>query len=128
MINHGKVRSTVKPESMVIDEYSVWVNEDIQEIEVEDEITTLDGKTEKRKTTIYEYNMFQYEKDEFIMQQSEQITNTQLALCEIYESLGVQSMAKVYADLIKKGIKTIDDVPKKLKEAVKEILGESITE
>lgn len=89
MINHGKVRSTVKPESMVIDEYSVWVNEDIQEIEVEDEITTLDGKTEKRKTTIYEYNMFQYEKDEFIMQQSEQITNTQLALCEIYESLGV---------------------------------------
>lgn len=37
-------------------------------------------------------------------------------------------MAKVYADLIKKGIKTIDDVPKKLKEAVKEILGESITE
>lgn len=37
-------------------------------------------------------------------------------------------MAKVYADLIRKGIKTIDDVPKKLKEAVKEILGEKITE
>jgi len=27
-------------------------------------------------------------------------------------------MAKVYANLIKKGIKTIDDVPAKLKEAV----------
>lgn len=33
-------------------------------------------------------------------------------------------MAKIYANLIKKGLKTIDDVPEKLKEAVKEILGE----
>lgn len=31
-------------------------------------------------------------------------------------------MAKVYADLIRKGIKTMDDVPDKLKEAVKVIL------
>lgn len=31
-------------------------------------------------------------------------------------------MAQVYADLIKKGLKTIDDVPEKLKEEVKEIL------
>lgn len=31
-------------------------------------------------------------------------------------------MAKVYADLIKKGIKTIDDVPEKLKAAVQQIL------
>lgn len=37
-------------------------------------------------------------------------------------------MARVYADLIRKGVKTIDDVPKKLKEAVKEILGEEIME
>ena len=36
-------------------------------------------------------------------------------------------MAKIYANLIRKGVKTIDDVPKKLKEAVKEILGEEIT-
>lgn len=33
-------------------------------------------------------------------------------------------MAKVYAALIKKGIKTIDDVPDKLKEAVKALLEE----
>ena len=124
MINHGKVRSTIKPESMVIDEYSVWINENIQEIQVEDEFVTSDGQIERRQTKMYEYNMLQYEKDEFIMQQSEQITNTQVALCEIYESLGVQSMAKVYADLIRKGVKTIDDVPKKLQKAVKEILGE----
>ena len=31
-------------------------------------------------------------------------------------------MAKVYADLIRKGIKTIDDVPENLKEQVKQIL------
>jgi hypothetical protein len=31
-------------------------------------------------------------------------------------------MAKVYADLIQKGIKTIDDVPDKLKDAVKKLL------
>lgn len=31
-------------------------------------------------------------------------------------------MAKVYADLIRKGIKNIDDVPEKLKKAVQSIL------
>lgn len=31
-------------------------------------------------------------------------------------------MAKVYADLIRKGLKTIDDVPAKLKEEVQAIL------
>lgn len=33
-------------------------------------------------------------------------------------------MAKVYADLIRKGLKTIDDVPEKLKEEVMELLNE----
>lgn len=31
-------------------------------------------------------------------------------------------MAKVYADLIRKGLKTLEDVPDKLKEAVQKIL------
>lgn len=31
-------------------------------------------------------------------------------------------MAKIYADLIRKAIKTIDDVPEKLKDAVQAIL------
>lgn len=31
-------------------------------------------------------------------------------------------MAKVYADLIKKGIKTLDDVPENLKDDVQKIL------
>lgn len=33
-------------------------------------------------------------------------------------------MAKIYADLIRKGYKTIDDVPERLKEAVIAILDE----
>lgn len=31
-------------------------------------------------------------------------------------------MAQIYAELIKKGLKTIDDVPKSLKEEVRKIL------
>lgn len=34
-------------------------------------------------------------------------------------------MAKVYADLIMKGLKTLDDVPEKLREAVRKILEEN---
>lgn len=33
-------------------------------------------------------------------------------------------MAKIYADLIRKGLKTIDDVPKKIREEVRKLLGE----
>lgn len=33
-------------------------------------------------------------------------------------------MAKIYANLIKKGFKTIDDVPKNLREEVEKILNE----
>ena len=43
----------------------------------------------------YEFNMIQYEKDEYILMMSEknselekQVTDTQLALCEVYELLG----------------------------------------
>lgn len=32
-------------------------------------------------------------------------------------------MAKIYANLIKHGLKTIDDVPEKIRDEVKEVLG-----
>lgn len=81
MINHGKVRSTVKPESTVIDEYSVWVANNITEISVED--------IENTTHIEYEYELLQYSKDEYIKLISEQSYETQLALVELYESLGV---------------------------------------
>jgi hypothetical protein len=36
-------------------------------------------------------------------------------------------MAKIYADLIRKGLKTIDDVPEKIKAEVQKILDEQST-
>jgi len=35
-------------------------------------------------------------------------------------------MAKVYAELIKKGLKTIDDVPESLREEVLKLLNENV--
>ena len=55
----------------------------------------------------------------------QQITDLQLALCEIYEGMEVQDVAAVYAALILKGKKTIDQVPEKLKDQVQAILDES---
>lgn len=49
MIDYDIVKSTVRPEAKVVDEYSVWVNTDIAE--------TADG---------WEYHMVQYSKDEYI--------------------------------------------------------------
>ena len=37
-------------------------------------------------------------------------------------------MAKIYAELIRKGLKTIDDVPEKIKGEVKQVLAELMEE
>ena len=87
MKDFGKTRSTVKPDAVVIDDNSVWVHTDIQEVhESVGEDQSFDG---------YAFNMIQYEKDEQILMMSEknselekQVTDTQLALCEVYELLG----------------------------------------
>lgn len=88
MKNFGRQKSTVKPDEMVIDEFSVWIHSDIQEV-------SEPGIDDQEGFTGYEFNMVQYTKDEFIMQQAEQnkvlqeeVTNTQLALCEVYELMG----------------------------------------
>lgn len=85
MVDYGAVRSTVKPNKIEIDEYSVWVNSDITEIEVQSEVES---------HTEYEYNQVRYTKDEYIKLIDErnttlesQLTDTQLALCEIYEGM-----------------------------------------
>ena len=86
MKDFGKTRSTVKPDAVVIDDNSVWVHTDIQEVhESVGEDQSFDG---------YEFNMIQYEKDEYILMSEKnselekQVTDTQLALCEVYELLG----------------------------------------
>lgn len=86
MIEHGKVKSTVAPEPLVIDEVNVWVHSNIVPVEEVGE-ETFKG---------FEYDMIQYEKDEYIRIMAEknktlesQMTDTQLALIEIYEGMGV---------------------------------------
>ena len=85
MKDFGKQRSTVSPEPMVIDEFSVWVYSDIVPIEENVGEETFTG---------FEFNMIQYGKDEYIKTMAEknsivetQLTNTQLALAELYEGM-----------------------------------------
>lgn len=85
MIDYGTVKSTVKPDAVEIDEYSVWVNSNITEIVVQ---------SEDESHTEYEFNQVRYTKDEYIKLIDErnttlesQLTDTQLALCEIYEGM-----------------------------------------
>ena len=86
MIDYGKVRSTVKPDEIVIDEFSVWQHTNIQEVS--------ENVGEENEFVGFEYEMIQYGKDEFILNQAaekevlqQQITDTQLALCEVYEMM-----------------------------------------
>ena len=79
MVNLGKVRAAEAPENMVIDEYSVWIAENITEVTVTDEQGT---------HTEYEFDLKQYSKDEYIHSMDEQLTDAQLALCDLYEMIG----------------------------------------
>ena len=86
MVDYGKVRSTVKPESIVIDDFSVWQHTNIQEVS--------ENVGEENEFKGFEFNMVQYTKDEFILQQaaenvslSQKVTDMQLALCEVYEMI-----------------------------------------
>lgn len=87
MIQYKKVRSTQQPETQVIDEYSVWVAENIISV-------SEPGTDEQPGFEGYEYDLTQYSKDEYIKMIDEknasletQITDTQIALCEVYEML-----------------------------------------
>lgn len=87
MIEHGKVRSTVSPEPLVVDEHSVWVHSNITAVEEVVGEETFNG---------FEYDMIQYDKDEYIKIITEknqnvelQLTDVQVALVELYEGLVV---------------------------------------
>lgn len=62
MVDYGKVRSTVKPEPIVIDDYSVWQHTNIQKVS--------ENVSEENEFKGFEFNMVQYTKDEFILQQA----------------------------------------------------------
>ena len=79
-------KSTIKPESVVIDDYSVWENTSIEAVS-----ENVGTETEFNG---FEYSMVQYDKNEYILKQaqanaelSDQLTETQLALCDVYEMI-----------------------------------------
>ena len=78
MVDYGKQRSTVKPESMVLDETSVWIYTNITPVEETVGEEVFSG---------WEFNMVQYTKDEYISKLDNQLTDTQLALVEVYEMI-----------------------------------------
>lgn len=79
MVEYGKTRSCEQPENLTIDEHSVWVAENIKVVHVPDEDGTHDE---------YEYDLKQYEKDEYIQGMDAQLTDAQMALCDLYEMIG----------------------------------------
>ena len=87
MIDYGKQKSTVRPEELELMETKVFVNSNITEVN-EDETDGQQGFTG------YEFDLIEYTKDEYIKIQAEknvaleqQVTDTQLALCDVYEML-----------------------------------------
>lgn len=89
MINHGRVQSSVQPEPIVVDEFSVWVASNVTLVNEE-------GTEDQAGFTGYEYDLVQYDKDEYIKMQSDrqadlesQILDTQEGLVEVYGLLTV---------------------------------------
>lgn len=86
MKDYGTQRSAVQPLDVEVTQTKVFVASDIQEVEV-----TMEEETH----TEYEFNLVEYDKDEYIKMISEKnsqlesdVVNTQIALCEVYELLG----------------------------------------
>ena len=86
MINYGKVKSSIKPKAIEITKTQVFIAENITPYEEIFDDYTIKG---------YEYDYIGYDKDEYILNINQknvaleaQILNTQMALCEVYESLG----------------------------------------
>lgn len=89
MKQYQKVRSTQQPEPKIIDEFSVWIAENVTPVQEEPTGEETVGFTG------YEYDLTQYTKDEYIQLMDDknsaletEITSTQLALCDVYELLG----------------------------------------
>ena len=87
MKQYGTQRSTVKPEDVEITESKVFSYENITEV-------TVKNPESDDEVTMYEFTLTEYDKDEYIRIQAEknasleeQMTQTQVALCDVYEML-----------------------------------------
>lgn len=85
MIDYGTQRSTVEPLELELTETKVFVASNITPVNGPD-------TEDQPGFTGYEFGLVEYDKDEYIKLQAEhnaaleqQMTDTQLALCEVYE-------------------------------------------
>lgn len=85
MKNYGTQRSAVEPKAVEITESKVFVATDIEQVT---------AKMDEQEIQEYQFNLVEYDKDEYIKIISEkneeleqQMTDTQMALVEIYEML-----------------------------------------
>ena len=85
MINYGIQRGTIRPQEIQITSGAVFIAKNITPYTKE-----FDGYTEKG----YEYEYIGYTKDEYILQLAhdnqklqQDLIDTQMALCDIYESI-----------------------------------------
>lgn len=85
MIDYGTQRSTVEPLELELTETKVFVASNITPVNEPD-------TGDQPGFTGYEFGLVEYDKDEYIKLQAEnnaaleqQMTDTQLALCEVYE-------------------------------------------
>lgn len=85
MKDYGLTRSTVEPQEVEITETKVFVATDIHPVTI---------VIEDNETTEYEFNLVEYDKDDYIKiisnkntELERQMTDTQLALCDVYEAL-----------------------------------------
>lgn len=86
MKNYGVQQSTVKPLDVEITATKVFVAQDIQPVTEDHGKETFEG---------FSFTLIEYDKDEYIkllQQQNEElateVTNTQMALCDVYELIG----------------------------------------
>ena len=101
MKQYGTQRSTVKPEDVEITESKVFTYESITEIKVK-------NPESDDEVTMYEFTLTEYDKDEYIRIQAEknasleeQMTQTQVALCDVYEMLAYKGCDCYGEDLCK---------------------------
>lgn len=72
-------RSAVEPQPKVVDDYSVWISDNVHTVTVTDE--------EGNEREEFEYDLTQYGKDEYIRLMDDRTDDVEMAIAELYESI-----------------------------------------
>ena len=78
MINYGVQYSTTRPHELEVTDTAVYLASNIVPYSKEIEGHVIEG---------YSYNYVGYTKDEYILKLHQNILDTQMALCDLYETL-----------------------------------------